>query len=77
VAGRIPGLLLPDAESFEGLPDLWMMIDREDKFTLQTLKNPAQLSKVLHREDSITVVILAPVIRRIEITSNVLKGEGV
>jgi len=28
VAGRITGLLLPDPESFKGLPDLRMIIDR-------------------------------------------------
>jgi hypothetical protein len=47
VAGCIAGLLLRDAESFKGLPDLRMIINREDKFTLQTPEYPAQLSKVL------------------------------
>jgi hypothetical protein len=45
VAGCITGLLLRDAESFEDLPDLRMIVDGEDKFAFQTLKNPAQLSR--------------------------------
>jgi len=45
VAGPIAGLLLRDAESFKGLPDLRMIVDGEDKFAFQTLKNPAQLSR--------------------------------
>ena len=45
VAGRIAGLLLRDAESFKGLPDLRVIVDGEDKFAFQTLKNPAQLSR--------------------------------
>ena len=39
MAGCITGLLLRDAESFEGLPDPRMIIDGEDKFTLQSLKD--------------------------------------
>ena len=77
VAGRIAGLLLRDPESFKGLPDLRMIVDEEDKFAFQILENPAQLSKIVHREDTIAVVIFASIIRRIKITSNVLKGEGV
>jgi len=34
VAGCITGLLLRDAEFFKGLPDPWMIVDGEDKFTL-------------------------------------------
>ena len=45
VAGCITGLFLRDAESFEGLPDPRMIVDGEDKFAFQTLKNPAQVSR--------------------------------
>ena len=60
VAGCITGLLLRDAESFKGLPDSRMIIDREDKFAFQTPKNPAQLSKVLPREDAVAIVLIGP-----------------
>jgi hypothetical protein len=59
VAGRIAGLLLRDAESFKGLPDLRVIIDGEDKCAFQTLRNAAQLSKVLPREDTIPIVVLS------------------
>jgi hypothetical protein len=39
VAGCITGLLLRDAESFKGLPDPWMIVDGEDKFAFQSLKD--------------------------------------
>ncbi len=39
VAGCITGLLLRDAEFFKGLPDPWMIIDAEDKFPFQSLKD--------------------------------------
>ena len=45
VASRIPGLLLRDAESFKGLPDLRMIVDGEDKFAFQTPEYSAQLSR--------------------------------
>ena len=45
VTGRIAGLLLRDAESFESLPDPRMIADGGDKFVFQTLKNPAQFSR--------------------------------
>jgi hypothetical protein len=37
VAGCITGLLLRDAESFKGLPDPWMIIDRKNKFELEKM----------------------------------------
>ena len=39
VAGCITGLLLRDAESFKGLPDPWMIIDRKNKFPLHVLRD--------------------------------------
>jgi hypothetical protein len=39
VAGCIMGLLFRDAESFKGLPDPWMIIDRENESTFQSLKD--------------------------------------
>ena len=45
VAGCITGLLLRDAESFKGLPGPWMIIDRENKFTLQSLKDTIYCSE--------------------------------
>jgi hypothetical protein len=45
VARCITGLLLRDAESFKGLPNPGMIIDRKDKFTLQTPEDSAQLSR--------------------------------
>ena len=37
VAGRIAGLLLRDVESFKGLPDLRVIIDRENEFELDKM----------------------------------------
>jgi len=37
VAGCISGLLLEDAESFKGLPDPWMIMDRKNKFELDKM----------------------------------------
>ncbi len=45
VAGCIADLLLRDSKSFKGLPDLRMIIDREDKFALQAPEYSAQLSR--------------------------------
>ena len=44
VAGCITGLLLRDAESFKGLPDLRMIIDRENKLPFQVFQDPAERS---------------------------------
>ncbi len=44
-ARRIAGLFFGDLEPLKGLPDLRMIINREDKFTLQTPEDPAQLSR--------------------------------
>jgi hypothetical protein len=37
VAGCVTGLLLRDPESFKGLPDPWMIIDRENEFELDKM----------------------------------------
>ena len=45
VADRIAGLLLRDAESFKGLPDPGMIIDRKNKFPFQSLKDTIYCSE--------------------------------
>jgi hypothetical protein len=56
-----------DFKSFEYLADLPVIVDRENKFSLEVLQDLSHLSIILPREDSIAVIILAPIIRRIEI----------
>jgi hypothetical protein len=49
VAGCITGLLLRDAESFNGLPDPWMIIDRKNEFPFQSLKDQSCPKQDSHR----------------------------
>jgi hypothetical protein len=67
VAGCITGLLLRDAESLKGLPDLRAIIDRKDKLPPQVFQNPAELLKVIPRKDPVPVIVLAPIIRKTNI----------
>ena len=53
-ARRIAGLFFRDAESFKGLPDPWMIIDREDKFAFQTLRIPLSFPGELGRKPKTT-----------------------
>ncbi len=45
VAGCITGFLLRDAESFKGFQDLRMIIDRENEFPFQSLKDTIYCSE--------------------------------
>ncbi|MBP1698860.1 MAG: hypothetical protein H6Q41_4048 [Deltaproteobacteria bacterium] len=44
-----------------------MIVDRENEFPFQGLKNTVQFRKILPREHPISIIVLAAVIRRIEI----------
>ena len=48
-------------------PGLRVIIDRKDKFALQTSEYSGELFKVIHRKDPVAVVVLAAIIRRTNI----------
>ena len=54
-------------KSFEYFASLRVIVDRENELSFQGLKNTVQFCEVFPREDPVSIIILAVIIRRIEI----------